>query len=111
MSLVGLTVAVVLLALVPRQPFITPVEDKSAAKSRNGRGFGLLFISGAFDSTTLMGYLLVLPFLLHARGGAGTAAGLGLALLFIGGALGKASCGWLGQLLGVAFAVIVTDSA
>jgi cyanate permease len=47
MSLVGLTVAVVLLALLPRQPFITPVEDKSAAKSRNGRGFGLLFIIGA----------------------------------------------------------------
>jgi FSR family fosmidomycin resistance protein-like MFS transporter len=81
MSLVGLTVAVVLLALLPRQPFITPVEDKSAAKSRNGRGFGLLFIIGAFDTSTRMGYLLFLPFLLHARGGAGTAAGLGLALL------------------------------
>jgi MFS transporter, FSR family, fosmidomycin resistance protein len=111
MSLVGLTVAVVLLALLPRQPFITPVEDKSAAKSRNGRGFGLLFIIGAFDTSTRMGYLLFLPFLLHARGGAGTAAGLGLALLFIGGALGKAACGWLGQHLGVAWSVIVTEAA
>jgi MFS family permease len=48
---------------------------------------------------------------LHARGGAGTAAGLGLALLFIGGALGKAACGWLGQHLGVAWSVIVTEAA
>jgi FSR family fosmidomycin resistance protein-like MFS transporter len=111
MSLVGLTVAVVLLALVPRQPFVAPAEVKSAAKSRNGRGFGLLFIIGALDTSTRMGYLLFLPFLLHAHGGAGTVVGLGLALLFIGGALGKAACGWLGQHLGVAWSVIVTEAA
>jgi MFS transporter, FSR family, fosmidomycin resistance protein len=111
MCLVGLTVAVVLLALVPRQPFIAPAEDKSVAKSQNGRGFGLLFIIGALDTSTRMGYLLFLPFLLHARGGAGKVVGLGLALLFIGGALGKAACGWLGQHLGVAWSVIVTEAA
>jgi FSR family fosmidomycin resistance protein-like MFS transporter len=110
MSLVGVSVAVVLLALVPRQPFIMPAEDKSAAKSRNCRGFGLLFVIGALDTSTRMGYLLFLPFLLHAHGGAGTVVGLGLALLFIGGALGKA-CGWLGQHLGVAWSVIVTEAA
>jgi MFS transporter, FSR family, fosmidomycin resistance protein len=111
MSLVGMVVAVALLALVPRQPFIARVGDKSAAKSRNGRGFGLLLIIGALDTSTRMGYLLFLPFLLHARGGAGTVVGLGLALLFIGGALGKAACGWLGQHLGVTWSVIVTEAA
>jgi FSR family fosmidomycin resistance protein-like MFS transporter len=111
MSLVGLTVAVVLLALVPRQPVITPTEDKYAAKRRGGRGFGLLLIVGALDTSTRMGYLLFLPFLLHARGGAEAVVGLGLALLFIGGALGKAACGWLGQHLGVAWSVIVTEAA
>jgi FSR family fosmidomycin resistance protein-like MFS transporter len=111
MSFVGLAVAVVLLALVSRQPFTTPTEDKSAAKRRDRSGFGLLFIIGALDTATRMGYLLFLPFLLHARGGAGTVVGLGLALLFIGGALGKAACGWLGQHLGVAWSVIVTEAA
>jgi MFS transporter, FSR family, fosmidomycin resistance protein len=111
MSLIGLTVAAVLWALVPRQPFTAPVEDKSAAKKRDGSGFGLLFIIGALDTATRMGYLLFLPFLLHARGGAEAIVGLGLALLFIGGALGKAACGWLGQRLGVVWNVITTEAA
>ena len=58
-----------------------------------------------------MGYLLFLPFLLHAQGGNEAMVGLGLALLFIGGALGKAACGWLGQHLGVVWSVIVTEAA
>jgi MFS family permease len=37
--------------------------------------------------------------------------GLGLALLFSGGALGKAACGWLGQHLGVVWSVIATEAA
>jgi FSR family fosmidomycin resistance protein-like MFS transporter len=111
MSFVGLAVGVALWALVPRQPFTTPAEDKSAGKRRDGSGFGLLFVIGALDTATRMGYLLFLPFLLHARGGAGAVVGLGLALLFIGGALGKAVCGWLGQHLGVVWSVIATETA
>ena len=52
-----------------------------------------------------------LPFLLHARGGTGAVVGLGLALLFTGGALGKAACGWLGQHLGAVWSVIATEAA
>jgi FSR family fosmidomycin resistance protein-like MFS transporter len=111
MSLVGLTVAIVLLGLVPRQPFTTPAEGKSVARRQNGGGFGLLFVIGALDTATRMGYLLFLPFLVHARGGAEAVVGLGLALLFIGGALGKAACGWLGQYLGVVWSVIATEAA
>jgi MFS transporter, FSR family, fosmidomycin resistance protein len=110
MSLVGLAVAVGLLALVPRQPFLAPAEDKSTAHGRGGRGFGLLFTIGALDTATRMGFLLFLPFLLEARGGTGAVVGLGLALLFIGGALGKAACGWLGQHLGVVWSVIATEA-
>lgn len=111
MSLVGLAVAVVLLALVPRQPFTTSAEDKSIRKRRAGNGFGLLLIIGALDTATRMGYLLFLPFLLHSRRGSESVVGLGLALIFIGGALGKAACGWLGQRLGVAWSVIATETA
>jgi MFS family permease len=71
----------------------------------------LLLTIGALDTATRMGYLLFLPFLLHTRGAAGGEVGLGLALLFIGGALGKAACGWLGQHLGVVWSVVVTEAA
>jgi FSR family fosmidomycin resistance protein-like MFS transporter len=111
MAVVGLVVAVALLAVVPRQPFIAPVEDESTAKKRDGSGFGLLLTIGALDTATRMGYLLFLPFLLHRLGGTEAIVGLGLALLFIGGALGKAACGWLGQHLGVVRSVIVTEAA
>jgi FSR family fosmidomycin resistance protein-like MFS transporter len=110
-AFVGVAVAIALLALVPRQPFIAPVDDKSTAKKQGGSGFGLLLTIGALDTATRMGYLLFLPFLLHSRGGTEAMVGIGLALLFIGGALGKAACGWLGQHLGVVWSVIVTEAA
>jgi MFS family permease len=111
MALVGLAVAVALLAVVPRQPFVAVVEDEPTTRSRGGRGFGLLLTIGALDTATRMGYLLFLPFLLHTRGATVAVVGLGLALLFIGGALGKAACGWLGQRLGVVGSVIATEVA
>jgi hypothetical protein len=108
MAFVGLAVAVALLALVPRQPVTATTEVQCTAKKRSGSGFGLLLTIGALDTATRMGYLLFLPFLLHTRGKTGAVVGLGLALLFSGGALGKAACGWLGQHLGVVWSVIAT---
>jgi len=110
MALVGVAVACALLALLPQQPVIVPSGRASDATGRSGRGFGLLLVIGAFDTATRMGYLLFLPFLLHAKGGADVTAGVGLALLFAGGALGKACCGWLGQRLGVVWTVIATET-
>ena len=57
-----------------------------------------------------MGYLLFLPFLIHARGGGSATVGLGLALLFMGGALGKATCSWLSERMGVIGAVVTTET-
>jgi MFS transporter, FSR family, fosmidomycin resistance protein len=111
MAFIGLAVAVALFALVPRRPFVAPLAIEPSAKSRTGRGFGLLLTIGALDTSTRMGYLLFLPFLLHTRGGTAAVVGLGLALIFIGGALGKAACGWLGQHLGVVWSVIATEAA
>jgi FSR family fosmidomycin resistance protein-like MFS transporter len=110
-ALVGFAVAFALLALLPKRPFVAPVEVKAEAKGRGRRGFGLLLAIGALDTATRMGYLLFLPFLLRGRGGTDATVGIGLALLFIGGAFGKATCGWLGQRLGVVGSVIVTEAA
>ena len=108
MAFIGLAVAFALLALLPQRPFTPHLEQVLDAKGRDGRGFGLLLAIGAFDTATRMGYLLFLPFLLHAKGG--DEASIGLALLFAGGALGKACCGWLGQHLGVVWSVIATEA-
>lgn len=111
MSLVGLMVAFGVLAIVPKQPAISEVEKATDSEGRDGRGFGLLLAIGAFDTATRMGYLLFLPFLIRAKGGHDATIGMGLAMVFAGGAFGKASCGWLGQRLGVVTSVILTEAA
>ncbi len=110
MGLIGLAAALTLLAVLPTQPF-TAQEEEPSVHGGSGRGFGLLLIVGALDTSTRMGYLLFLPFLLHAKGGGQAIVGIGLALLFAGGALGKACCGWFGQRLGVVWTVIATEAA
>jgi MFS family permease len=71
----------------------------------------MLTTIGALDTATRMGYLLFLPFLIHGRGGDSPTVGIALALLFIGGAFGKATCGWLGERWGVVGSVMLTKAA
>ena len=56
-----------------------------------------------------MGFLTFLPFLLQAKGAAIAQIGLGLTLVFAGGAAGKLVCGYLGARLGVLTTVILTE--
>ncbi len=111
MALLGFSVALGLLALTPQTASAVPVQAKAAEHAATHSGFSLLMTIGAFDTATRMGYLLFLPFLIHARGGTSPVIGLGLALLFIGGALGKVTCGWLGEHLGVIGSVVATETA
>lgn len=114
-GLLGLGVALLLLALIPRDDVAKAPDDAAGSEARDsaqsGRGFGLLLAIGALDTAPRMGYLLFLPFLVRGKGGAETSTGLALALLFLGGAFGKAVCGWLGARLGVVATVITTEIA
>jgi predicted MFS family arabinose efflux permease len=112
MALLGLVITIALLSLAPAESSARTGGTQAAVAGR-GRttGFALLTAIGALDTATRMGYLLFLPFLIHGRGGTSATVGLGLALLFIGGALGKATCSWLGQHLGVVGSVIATEAA
>jgi FSR family fosmidomycin resistance protein-like MFS transporter len=111
LALLGLGVSLALLTLAPRKAPAAPEGPKTLAQGNTSRsGFAWLMTIGAFDTATRMGYLLFLPFLIHARGGGSATVGLGLALLFMGGALGKATCGWLGERLGVIGAVVTTET-
>ena len=111
MGLLGIVVASSLLALIPKVPALAATQHAVAGTRASRGGFGVLLSIGILDTATRMGYLLFLPFLIHARGGSSATAGLGLALLFAGGAFGKASCGWLGQRIGVVASVVATEIA
>ena len=109
LAALGLVLAAVLLPLAPDAP--PPAAAPAAAGTGRGRGgFGILTAVGALDTATRMGYLLFLPFLIHAQGGGSPMVGTALALLFVGGAFGKASCGWLGERLGVVRSVVATEA-
>jgi FSR family fosmidomycin resistance protein-like MFS transporter len=112
MGLLGLAVAFGIFKLLPqRQPSGRAQDTKGAAKGKGRWSFAILMSIGALDTAARMGYLLFLPFLIHARGGTSTTVGLGLALLFVGGALGKATSNLLGERLGVVGSVIATELA
>jgi FSR family fosmidomycin resistance protein-like MFS transporter len=111
MAMLGLILTIGLVFLAP--PGAVAPKEQTAPTTSGARrgGFALLSAIGALDTATRMGFLLFLPFLIHARGGTSATVGLGLALLFIGGAFGKASCSWLGQRLGVTGSVMLTEAA
>ena len=108
----GVLVAVLIRWLMPPVPDSpVPVETFSAPGqdvAGNG-GFGLLFAIGVLDSSARMGFLLFLPFILKAKGASLTTVGLALSLIFIGGAFGKAVCGWLGARFGLLATVVTTE--
>ena len=114
MAVLGIALSVALVPLAPSVPIARTAGTGAAMgqRQRQGRGgFGILTVIGALDTATRMGYLLFLPFLIHGQGGDTATVGLALALLFIGGALGKATCGLLGERLGVVGSVMVTEAA
>lgn len=111
MALLGLAAALGLLALAPAMTPASPLKSKIDPRASTHSGLFLLMTVAAFDTAARMGYLLFLPFLIHAQGGPSPVVGLGLALLFIGGALGKATCSWLGEHLGVIGSVVATEIA
>jgi FSR family fosmidomycin resistance protein-like MFS transporter len=108
----GLLVAASILWLMPHVP-APPIESETIAASnreaQESGGFTLLFVIGILDTAARMGFLLFLPFLLKMKGAPQTTVGLALSLVFIGGAFGKAVCGWLGARLGLLPTVLATE--
>ncbi|MCC8984584.1 MFS transporter [Bradyrhizobium acaciae] len=87
-------------------------EHKAAAASRHegaGGGFPWLLAIGILDTAARMGFLTFLPFLLRDKGASLPTNGLALALVFIGGAAGKFTCGWLGERIGTLRTVLITE--
>ncbi|MCJ2068919.1 MFS transporter [Methylobacterium sp. J-030] len=113
----GVVVALGVGLLLPRDstsPAELPGKATTAMEpQRTGTvrtGFWLLVAIGMLDNAARPAFLLYLPFLLQEKGAALTTVGLALSLVFVGGALGKAVCGRLGERLGVTTTVIATEA-
>jgi FSR family fosmidomycin resistance protein-like MFS transporter len=109
LGVVGLSAAALIAVLMPAS-----ARGETAEKQPEGRGAGgfpLLMGIGILDSSVRMGLLTFLPFLLKAKGADLPMIGVALALVFIGGAAGKFTCGWLGSRIGVLWTVVLTEGA
>ena len=85
-------------------------EGASAGQDRPW-AYWLLFSIHIADDLVRTGFLIFLPFLLRDKGADLPTIGLGLSLLFAGGAAGKLVMGWVGEKLGVVPSVILTEVA
>jgi len=126
LGLLGLAAAGLLAGLIPKAKTVR-VSDASAAPrtpasssdSRPAGGvadagsygspFLALLSTGMVDSATRMGFLTFMPFVLKAKGAQTATIGLALTLLFVGGALGKLFCGYLGARIGMMKTVWLTE--
>jgi len=93
-----------------------PLHNKGGeANAADGQdrpwAYWLLFAIHIADDLVRTGFLIFLPFLLRNKGADIPTIGLGLSLLFAGGAAGKLVMGWVGEKLGVVPSVILTEVA
>lgn len=88
-----------------------PAEHSQARGRDRPTAYWLLFLIHIADNLVRTGFLIFLPFLLRNKGADVSSIGLGLSLLFAGGAAGKLAMGWLGGRLGLVASVILTEVA
>jgi MFS transporter, FSR family, fosmidomycin resistance protein len=72
--------------------------------------FPLLLSVGVIDSATRMAFLTFLPFVLTAKGASVQIVGLALTLVFVGGAMGKLVCAFIGARIGAVATVWLTET-
>ena len=79
----------------------TAADAKPMAGQDRPWAYWLLFSIHIADDLVRTGFMIFLPFLLRNKGADLPTIGLGLSLLFAGGAAGKLVMGWVGLRLGV----------
>ncbi|WP_407149726.1 MFS transporter [Bradyrhizobium sp. ORS 86] len=111
LALAGLLVAACIVVWMPAVG--RGAAGKTVAASHRegagGGGFPWLLAIGILDTAVRMGFLTFLPFLLRDKGASLPTNGFALALVFIGGAAGKFTCGWLGERVGTLRTVLITE--
>ncbi len=109
LSILSLIIAAAVLIFMPPIARMHDPDRREATVVGGRGGFLLLLGIGILDTGVRMGLLTFLPFILKAKGASTPTIGLALALVFIGGAAGKFTCGWLGARVGVLLTVLATE--
>jgi MFS family permease len=110
-ALAVLGAGVILASLKPVPMHAKGDESKAMAGQDRPWAYWLLFSIHIADDLVRTGFMIFLPFLLRDKGADLPTIGLGLSLLFAGGAAGKLVMGWVGDRLGVVPSVILTEVA
>jgi MFS transporter, FSR family, fosmidomycin resistance protein len=110
-ALAVLGAGVILATLKPVPMHDKGGESKAMAGQDRPWAYWLLFSIHIADDLVRTGFMIFLPFLLRDKGADLPTIGLGLSLLFAGGAAGKLVMGWVGDRLGVVPSVILTEVA
>ena len=103
--------AVILGSLKPIVTHGTEEPAKNIAGQDRPWAYWLLFSIHIADDLVRTGFLIFLPFLLRDKVADLPTIGLGLSLMFAGGAAGKLVMGWVGDKLGVVPSVVLTEVA
>ncbi|KAF0105274.1 MAG: major facilitator superfamily protein [Rhodospirillaceae bacterium] len=110
-ALAVLGTGIILASLKPIVTHGTAGPSKAVAGQDRPWAYWLLFSIHIADDLVRTGFLIFLPFLLRDKGADLPTIGLGLSLMFAGGAAGKLVMGWVGQKLGVVPSVLLTEAA
>jgi MFS family permease len=116
-GMAGLFVAAAVFAAIPsqfaagRKEEVGSPDTAAGAGTQDDSGFAALTAIGIVDSATRSGFLVLLPFLLTAKGASVAQIGLALSLVFAGGAAGKYVCGVIAVRAGILRTVILTECA
>ena len=110
-ALAVLGAAVILASLKPVPMHAKDGESRAMAGQDRPWAYWLLFSIHIADDLVRTGFMIFLPFLLRDKGADLPTIGLGLSLVFAGGAAGKLVMGWVGDRLGVVPSVILTEVA
>lgn len=78
---------------------------------RNQRGFTALCLIEIIDSSTRVGFLTLIAFLMIAKGLSSGWAALSVPLILVGGMAGKFACGLLAERVGIIRTIIITEIA
>jgi MFS family permease len=107
----GFVVAIAVLLLTPRYHAGNAKAEKDDGRNAavGSSAFYALIAIEVIDGSTRMGLLTFLPLLLTAKGASLPTIGLALTLLFVGGAVGKLVCAWIGARIGVIATVWLTE--
>ena len=117
-GLVGMATAVVIFVFVSNTRAGRPASPEPASPTRvkgwgirEPQGFTALCLIEILDSSTRVGFLTFIAFLLIDKGMPAGWAALAVPLILTGGMAGKLACGFIAERLGIIRTIVITEVA